>query len=139
MTRGAIFRFALVGSAAVLALTAAQQPPVLSGLKAGLWELDGLPGARAPSRECVADVRMFARLEHRAATCTSKVISDDGKSTVVEYSCGGAGFGRSKIDVITPRSLRISTQGISNRMPFNYVLQAHRLDDCATHASASRH
>lgn len=139
MTRGAIFLFALVGSAAALTLGAAQQPPVLSSLKAGLWELDGLPGARAPSRECIADVQTLTRLEHRAGYCTSKVISDDGKSTVVEYSCGGAGFGRSQIDVITPRSLRISTQGISGGMPFNYVLQAHRLDDCTAHASASRH
>jgi hypothetical protein len=139
MTRGAIFRFGLAGSAAVLALTAAQQPPALSGIKAGLWELNGYPGAKAPTRECIADVRTFARLEHRAANCTSNVISDNGKSMVVEYSCGGAGFGRSKIDVITPRSLRINTQGISSRVPFNYVLQAHRLDDCTAHVSASRH
>jgi hypothetical protein len=139
MTRGAILRLALGGSAAALTLSAAQQPPVLASLRAGLWELDRLPGARAPSRACIADVQTFARLEHRAETCTSKVISDDGTSTVVEYRCGGAGFGRSQIDVITPRSLRISTQGISGGMPFNYVLQAHRLDDCPTRASASRH
>jgi hypothetical protein len=139
MTRGAVLRFALAGSAAALTLGAAQQPPALSSLKAGMWELDGLPGAKAPSRECIADVQALARLEHRAGKCTSHVISDDGATTVVEYSCGGAGFGRSKIDVITPRSLKINTQGISDGVPFNYVLRAHRLDDCPTHATASRH
>src|SRR6266496_2309010 len=101
MIRGRIIGLAAAGCAAALALTAAQQPPALAAAKAGLWELDSLPGARAPSRECISDVQTLTRLEHRARTCTSKVISDDGRSTVVEYSCGAAGFGHSKVEVIT--------------------------------------
>jgi hypothetical protein len=49
---------------------------------------------------------------------------------VVEYHCGAAGFSRSQVDVITPRSLRIDTQGISAQEPFSYVLQARRVGDC---------
>jgi hypothetical protein len=41
--------------------------------------------------------------------------------------------------VLTPRSLRIATQGISGGLPFNYVLQARRVDDCAKSASVTRH
>jgi hypothetical protein len=67
------------------------------------------------------------------------VISDDGSSTVIRYSCGGAGFGHSEIDVLTPRSLRISTQGISSGLPFNYVLQARRIEDCPKNVAATRH
>jgi hypothetical protein len=67
------------------------------------------------------------------------VIKDAGTSAQVEYSCGGAGFGHSEIDVITPRSLRIATQGISDGLPFNYVLQARRVDDCPKSASTARH
>ena len=51
-------------------------------------------------------------------------------SATIEYHCAGADFGRSEIDVITPRSLRIETQGISDGLPFNYVLQARRVGEC---------
>ena len=45
-------------------------------------------------------------------------------------SSGAAGFGHSEVTLLTPRSLRIATQGISDGLPFNYVLQAHRIADC---------
>ena len=63
----------------------------------------------------------------------------NGSSTAIDYSCGGAGFGHSEITVLTPRSLRIETQGISDGLPFNYVLQARRVDDCPKSASVARH
>ena len=138
MIRGAILGLAApIGVAA--ALIAASQPLALDGTKPGLWELAGLPGASAPTRACITDVQALTRLEHRTRSCTSKVISDDGRSTVVEYSCGPAGFGHSKVEVITPRSLKISTQGISDALPFNYTLQAHRVGECAAQASVTRH
>jgi hypothetical protein len=82
---------------------------------------------------------VLAQYEHRGHRCSSTVLSDHGNSTVIQYDCGGAGFGRTQIDVLTPRSLRISTQGISDSLPFNYVLQAHRMGDCERSASSSRH
>jgi|SRR6478752_775403 len=127
----------IAGSAAALALTAAQQPAALAQAKSGVWELSGMPGAKAPHNECVADLQALARYEHRGKTCTSRVLSDVPSSTVIAYDCGGAGFGQTKIDVITPRSLRISTQGISDNLPFNYVMQARRVGECG--ATASRH
>ena len=36
-------------------------------------------------------------------------------------------------------ALRIGTQGISGGLPFNYVLQAHRVGDCAKNASVTHH
>jgi len=130
---------AAASSAAMLALTGAQQPPALAGASPGEWELAGVPDAKAPVRQCVTDLAVLAQFEHRAHHCTSSVLSDHGNSTVIQYSCGGAGFGRTQIDVLTPRSLRISTQGISDNLPFNYVLQARRIGDCAKSASSSRH
>jgi len=32
--------------------------------------------------------------------------------------------------LITPRSLRIDTQGISDNLPFHYQLYARRVSDC---------
>ena len=64
------------------------------------------------------------------ANCSLSVISDNGSATKINYKCGAAGFGETEIEVITPRSLRISTQGISDQLPFNYVLQARRIGEC---------
>jgi hypothetical protein len=120
-----------LGGGVLVALGGATQPATLAEVKAGMWELSGLPGASAPARVCIAEVDQLTRYEHRAQHCTSKAISDNGRSTVIEYSCGSAGFGRTKIDMVTPRNLKINTQGISDSLPFNYTLSARRVGDCA--------
>jgi hypothetical protein len=131
----------LVGTVAALSAAglAAQQPSALAQAQPGLWEISGAPGSKAPVRQCVADIATLARFEHRAKNCTAKVLKSAGTSTSVEYSCGAAGFGHSDLELITPRSLRISTQGISGGLPFNYVLQARRIDDCQKSASVIGH
>jgi hypothetical protein len=130
MIRAGIVAIGL-GGGALVALGGATQPAALAEVKAGMWELTGLPGASAPARVCIAAVDQLTRYEHRAQQCTSKAISDNGRSTVIEYSCGSAGFGRTKIDMVTPRNLKINTQGISDSLPFNYTLSARRVGDCA--------
>ena len=130
-----VLAFGLLGA---LALGAAQRPPVWAQAQPGLWEIEGAPGVKGPIRQCVADIAMLAQFEHRGKGCSPKVISSGLNSTVVEYSCGSAGFGRSEVAAITPRSLRIETQGISGQFPFSYVLQARRIGDCQQQ-SAARH
>jgi hypothetical protein len=138
--RGRFVILSAAGAAAMLALTAAQQPGALGQASPGLWEISGIPGAKAPVRQCVGNLAVLAQFEHRGRSCTRNVISSNATSTIIEYRCGGAGFGRSKIDVITPRNLRIDTQGISDNLPFGYVLQARRVGDCpAKTSSASAH
>ena len=139
MTRLRFAAMALGGAVGLLTLTAAQPPAGLAVAKGGLWEITGLPGAKGSERQCVADTVALAQFEHRGKSCSHKVLSDSGSSVLIEYSCGGAGFGRSKVDVITPRSLRIDTQGISDDLPFGYVLQARRVGDCPSGSTASRH
>lgn len=134
-------RPALIALPVMLPLLSAAVPAasVLSQAKPGLWEVSGAPGTKAPVRQCVADIAALAQYEHRARTCTHSVLSDGERTSVIQYSCGGAGFGRSDVHLITPRSLTISTQGISDNLPFNYVLQAHRVGDCSKVASSPRH
>jgi hypothetical protein len=139
MNRTATLVLAGGGMAAALALAVAARSSALAQAQPGLWEISGAPAAGAPVRQCVADVAALARFEHRSRNCTAKVLSDSASSTTIDYSCGGAGFGHSQVQVITPRSLRISTQGISDGLPFNYVLQARRIDDCPKSASSARH
>ena len=134
-------RVLFLGAAAAVpaAVFAATPPSALAKVAGGLWEISGTPGATAPVRQCVGNVMMLAQYEHRSRACKRTVLSDAGTSTVVNYSCGQAGFGQSQIDVITPRSLRISTQGISDQLPFNYVLQARRVGDCDKKATSPSH
>lgn len=140
---GAMKRVAILtatGSVAMLALTAAQGSSPLLQASPGLWEISGVEGAKSPIRQCVGDIAALAQFEHRGRNCSRRVISSDQSSTVIEYRCAGAGFGHSKINVITPRNLRIETQGISDNLPFGYVLQARRIGDCPRKtASAAVH
>ncbi len=129
MTRGIILP--LFAGTAALALVAAQPPSGLALAQPGLWEISGVPGAATPLRQCVGDVAVLARFEHRAKACTARTLRESGDSTQIDYSCGPAGFGHSDVTLLTPRSLRIGTQGISDGLPFNYVLQARRIADCA--------
>ncbi len=132
--------FALVGATIVagVAVAATPRPSALSDTVPGLWEIAGVPGAK-PVRECVGDVTMLARFEHRRGSCTHKVLTDGPTAASVDYTCTRGGFGRSKLTVITPRSLKIETQGISDNQPFNYVLTARRVGECESSTTAARH
>lgn len=121
---------AICGLTVALALGAAQRPAALAGAAGGVWEVSGAPGASAPLKQCLADPAMLAQFEHRGKACNRTVISDNGNTTVIHYTCPGGGFGQSKLTLITPRSLRVETQGISDNLPFNYTLQARRTGDC---------
>lgn len=118
-----------VGIALAAMLTAAATPSALSQTARGLWEVTGASGSR-PVRQCVAHPRLLAQFEHRGQQCQQSVISDAGTDAVIHYNCAGSEFGRSRITVVTPRSLRIETQGISGGLPFNYVVQARRVGNC---------
>ena len=131
MRRAGVLVAILAAGAGTLILAAAQQPPALAQTSGGIWEISGLPGAKSPLRECVANAASLAVIEHRGQNCTRSILSDGPSTALIHYTCGQAGFGDSRLTVITPRSLRIETQGISDQLPFNYVLQARRVGDCA--------
>ena len=124
----------LIGAAIA---AAAPQSAVLAKAVPGLWEVSGVPGASGPARECIGNPAALAQFEHRARSCSRKVLSENGSSAIVEYSCSGRDFGRSKMTVITPRSLRIETQGISDGLPFNYLIQARRVGECQKAVAAA--
>jgi hypothetical protein len=120
-----------LGLGIVALAAAAAGASTLSMISGGLWEVDGGPSGRV--RQCVADPRLLAQVEHRRESCPQTLISSSDDSSVIQYNCPSGGFGRSDVKVLTPRSLRIETQGISGGLPFRYVLQARRLGDCAGH------
>jgi hypothetical protein len=122
--------FACAGGAALLlTLAAAQRPASLAAVEGGQWEIDRLgPGERP--KLCISDPMVFASFEHRGKTCTRVVISDGPGGAVVHYTCTGGGFGQSTVKALTPRSLRVETQGIADNAPFQYVFQARRIGAC---------
>lgn len=132
---GRINKILLVGAgAAGLLLLAAARPPGAMTLAApGLWELTGLPAAGGAARQCLADTATLARLEHRSQKCAETVISQTTTTTLIHYTCANGGYGQTKVTMLTPRSLRIETQGISADLPFNYKIQARRIGDCPAH------
>jgi len=126
-------------TAAAVALGAAGLPLALSQAAPGVWEISGVPGTKKPILQCVSDLLALAQFEHRTENCSRHVIRDAATVTTVEYNCPGGGFGRTEIGLVTPRSLRIDTQGISDGLPFHYVAQARRVGDCPSRQTASRH
>lgn len=127
------------GAGGVLTLAAAQTPAALRATSPGLWEISGAPEIKGPVRICIADPAALAQFEHRGKRCSRSVIADGASSTVIHYNCPAGEFGESRITVLTPRSLRIETQGISQGLPFNYVIQARRVGDCSGAPSAAAH
>lgn len=117
------------GAVLFVALAATSKPPVLSQISGGLWEISGPRGAPV-TRLCVPQPPLLAQVEHRSAKCSQTVLRNDPASALIEYSCAGGGFGHSKITMLTPRSVRIETQGIADQAPFAYVVKARRVGNC---------
>lgn len=118
---------ALIASGGAGALPAVK---ALAGIAGGLWEVDGVPGHRAPIRTCVAEPLQLAYVEHGKAKCTPTILGDSPPNLRLSYQCTGGGFGQASVKAITPRSLRLDVQGIADGAPYNYVMQARRIGDC---------
>ena len=112
------------------ALAAASVPRALSPASGGLWEVSRSATGHNPTRICVATPDLLAQFEHRQLRCTRTVVSDSGAETLISYNCPAGGFGQSKMTLITPRTLRIDTQGIADNLPFHYQLHARRIGNC---------
>ena len=132
-----VWKLKLAGAGALALLTLAAGPPekpkALAAASPGLWEISGQPGAAAPRRMCVRNVASLAQIEQQRGQCARVVIRDLPTKTEIHYTCTEGGFGQSTIELITPRSLRIETQGIAESAPFHYVFQARRVGECPVH------
>lgn len=117
-----------LAAAGLLALTAAVRPAVFTQTSGGLWEISRANGGRR--NICIPDPTVLAQYEHLRASCSRNIIRNQRAHAEIHYTCAGGAFGQSTIELITPRSLRIETQGISDNAPFHYVLQARRIGNC---------
>ena len=110
----------------------AAAPRALAPANGGLWQI-AYSAREAPKASiCVADPILLAQWEHRGGRCSQTIVSDSGDKVVISYTCADGGIGRSEMSLLTPRTIRIATQGISAGGPFNYVLHARRAGNCPT-------
>ena len=123
-----VARLPLIAVAAVL--VAAGLPQALAGAAGGLWEVGRSADGKDAEKMCLPDPTVLAQWEHRGARCTRVVISDQGTRARFHYTCVSGGFGDSEMTMITPRTLRVMTQGISDNNPFAYTLHARRVGEC---------
>ena len=130
--RVARFLMPVAAGVAALVLGAATLPPAIAD-SGGLWEVSRSATGAGAEKSCVPQASVLAQWEHRRGQCTRVVISSTATEAVIHYTCPAGDFGNSRMKVITPRTLRIETQGISGGYPFNYVLHARRVGDCPTH------
>ena len=98
----------------------------------GEWEVSKTSGG-ASEKLCLTDAAMLMQWEHRTRQCSRSIDTSTLDRAEVHYSCVGGGFGTSRVEVLTPRSIRVQTQGIADGLPFGYVINARRIGFCAPH------
>ena len=118
----------VLGMTALLAVASA--PRALAPASGGWWQISDSAKGAPRHRLCLADPILLGQWEHRNARCTRTIVSDVGTKTVITYTCADGGFGRSEMTLLTPRTIRVATQGIAAGGPFNYVLHARRTGAC---------
>ncbi len=125
-------RMTIGASAALLLALAvgAAGPRALGPASGGAWEVSRDARGSAAQTRCLADPVLLGQWEHRGQRCERTILSDEGSKAIIDYRCGDGGFGHSEITLLTPRTLRVATQGIAAGAPFNYVLHARRVGNC---------
>ena len=108
----------------------AAAPRALAPASGGWWHISDSAKGTPRHRLCLAEPVVLGQWEHRNARCTRTIVSDEGTKAVITYTCADGGFGRSEMTLLTPRTIRVATQGISAGGPFNYVLHARRAGNC---------
>lgn len=115
------------GLAIALLLCGASLPRAMAG--PGVWEVGKTAGGRG-EQLCLPDPAILMQWEHRGKACTRNILNAAIDRADVHYSCPDGGFGTSRVQVLTPRSIKVSTQGIANGLPFGYVIHARRVGNC---------
>ena len=120
---------ALVAGATASVLAARVPLAMLDELEAGRWELRMRDGAPV-ERVCLREGRRLIQLRHPAAACERLVVNDGASEVIVQYTCKGRGYGRTRILRETNRLIQIDSQGIADGLPFAFVAEARRVGDC---------
>lgn len=121
----------LPAAAGLLLLGAAPSAPrALADVEPGWWEVSRSATGRDPRRLCLRDMAELAEAGVPGERCRRTIVTDRPDLLVLSLSCTRGDFARSQISVVTPRSVKLETQGIHHGAPFNFALYARRISDC---------
>ena len=128
-------RFAFLSAVATVGVAAAlpQLKPInaMAAVQPGLWSIHALDrGESDIPAICVSDTTRLLQFRHPTQTCSRFVIADTPHVATIQYSCPGAGWGRTSVRIISPGQLRLDTQGIADNAPFALAAEAKRIGDC---------
>ena len=124
---------AAVAACSAVALTAAVravQPGGIAAAQPGLWDVSRSATGANPVRICLADPASLVHWEDRSANCKRDLLTEQANVVTFDYRCTGGAFGRAEVTLLTPRSLKVHTQGISGGLPFDDTLYARRAGNC---------
>ena len=102
---------------------------MLATLKDGLWELRQR-GSTTVDRVCTRDGLGLIQLRHPGRACDRLVLEQADHAIVVQYTCKGSGFGRTRIRRETPQLVQIETQGVADGFPFDYAVEGRWVGEC---------
>jgi len=102
---------------------------MLDGLDPGNWELHPR-GSDPMQRMCLVNGRRLIQLRHPAAACDQFIVQDSPREVVVQYTCRGHGYGRTRVRMETSRLVQVESQGIVDGLPFEFAAEARRIGDC---------
>lgn len=129
-----LWRTAPLGlAAAMLTLPATAQAPglaMLDRLEAGQWQLTTRDGSGPPRSYCLGDPRQLLQIQHDGARCSRFTVTDEARTVVVSYDCGGAGSGHTTVRMETNRLVQVETQGILRGSPFSLAYEGRRTGTC---------
>lgn len=129
MSRAASFLL-LASLAAGAWAEAALAPVVLPGVEPGLWEVSRDATGRGAKRGCLRDMALLATYAHAGDRCIRTTLVNAPRRLLMALECGQGDFGRSEITVITPRSLKLQTQGFQRGEPYDFTVYARRVGEC---------
>lgn len=127
MGRIAVLLPALAG---LILLGAAPPPRALAGVQPGLWEVSRSATGHGARRMCVTELVELAHAAHPGERCRRTILSDRSGQLLLDLQCDNGDVGRSRISVVTPRSLKVELQGIHRGLPFDQTLYARRAGAC---------
>ena len=131
--RGVIVGGAAIAAGWVLAAAAVGEPVVrgslLASLRDGQWELRER-GSSAGERICVKGGMDLIQLRHRGRACDRLTLEDGPSSVLIQYTCKGSGFGRTRVRRETAQLVQIETQGVAEGFPFDYAVEGRWIGEC---------
>jgi hypothetical protein len=126
------FGLGVIAAACLIWPAAAQAPELamLDLLQKGAWTLRLRDGGAPQQRLCLRSGRELIQLRHRQRGCNRFIVEDRPDEVVVQYTCRGSGYGRTRIRRESPSLVQVETRGIAGGIPFAHTGEARHSGRC---------